>query len=376
MRIGPCILLLLAGCAVTHAASFDCAKAKSPQEKAICASPELSRADDQMAVAYRAVLTAAPSEIKEDVRSDQRAWLRFIALRCDAANSPSSAILSGCLQVYYDWWTKQLRQMLYRKAGITFVQRTVALYAPPDPPPPGAHVRLGSGQPEYGTLDASWPQSNANTPEWIAWNQAIEAAAQKATACTYGCQGEPILQWKADPGVDSDISVSLGIIGKQLVTASIVNMWDGHGAHPNSNTTEFNWLLEQERELRPEDVFLAGSGWDRAMETRCERVVSRQLIQESGAENAQFWLKDLPKKLHQIVAQPKSWRLDSSGIAIIFQPYEVACYACTPPPVTIPWSALKPYLNPDFEIPSQKLEKPESQFRELGPQVWEIPSSY
>ena len=374
MRNG-CWIVLLFATGFAHAASFDCAKAKTPQGKAICASPSLSAADEQMAAAYRAVLAAAPSEMKDEVRTDQRNWLHFIALRCNAANSTSSAVLSSCLQVYYDWWTKQLRQMVYSKAGITFVQRSIALYAPPDPPPPGAQVRVGDGTPEYGTLNASWPQANTDTPEWKAWNKAVEAAAQRLTACAYGCQGEPILQWKADAGVDSDTSVSIGVIGKELVTASVVNMWDGHGAHPNHGTIEFNWLLQEQRELRPEDVFLAKSGWDRALETKCERAVSHQLIQESGAENAQFWLKDLPKKLHQIVARSESWRLDSTGLSIIFQPYEVACYACTPPPVTIPWSALKLYLNPDFEIPTQKLEGPESQLRDLGPEVWKIPPS-
>ncbi len=36
-----------------HAASFDCAKARLPEEKAICASPELSRMDDQLGHVYR-----------------------------------------------------------------------------------------------------------------------------------------------------------------------------------------------------------------------------------------------------------------------------------------------------------------------------------
>jgi uncharacterized protein len=129
MRNG-CWIVLLFATGFAHAASFDCAKAKTPQGKAICASPSLSAADEQMAAAYRAVLAAAPSEMKDEVRTDQRNWLHFIALRCNAANSTSSAVLSSCLQVYYDWWTKQLRQMVYSKAGITFVQRSITLYAP------------------------------------------------------------------------------------------------------------------------------------------------------------------------------------------------------------------------------------------------------
>jgi hypothetical protein len=29
----------------------------------------------------------------------------------------------------------------------------------------------------------------------------------------------------------------------------------------------------------------------------------------------------------------------------------VACYACTPNPMTIPWSDLRPYLQPSFVLP-------------------------
>lgn len=375
MRNGCWIVLLFAS-GIAHAASFDCAKAKTPQEKAICASPSLSAADEQMAAAYRAVLAAASSEMKDEVRTDQRNWLRFIALRCNAANSTSSAVLSGCLQVYYDWWTKQLRQMVYSKAGITFVQRSITLYASPVPPPPGAQVRIGDGTPEYGTLNASWLQANADLPEWRAWNKAVEATAQRLTACAYGCKGEPILQWRADAGVDSDTSVSIGVIGKQLVTASIVSMWDGHGAHPNHGTIEFNWLLQEQRELRPEDVFLANSGWDTAIQKRCDRELHRRLDgPPMGSYESFFQPGEMQKILHSVVINPESWRLDSTGVTIIFQPYQVACYACGPGPITIPWPALKLYLNPDFVIPTQKLEDPESQLRDLGPQVWKIPPS-
>jgi uncharacterized protein len=45
------LVLLLSG-SMAHAASFDCTKAKTPLEKAICDLAKLSFADDQMATAY------------------------------------------------------------------------------------------------------------------------------------------------------------------------------------------------------------------------------------------------------------------------------------------------------------------------------------
>jgi uncharacterized protein len=88
------VLLLLAG-GVGHAASFDCTKAKSPQEKAICASPELSAADDQLAAAYKAWLAAVPPEVVAEVREEQRGWLRSLAANCKSAAVESTTALAA-----------------------------------------------------------------------------------------------------------------------------------------------------------------------------------------------------------------------------------------------------------------------------------------
>jgi len=54
------VLFLLVN-VTAYAASFDCAKATTPQEKAICASPKLSAADDQITAAYKAALAQTPT---------------------------------------------------------------------------------------------------------------------------------------------------------------------------------------------------------------------------------------------------------------------------------------------------------------------------
>ena len=67
-------------CMAAGAASFDCAKASSHLEKAICASPTLSKLDSELADAYGvAALTHADAE---SLKSDQRAWLRETRNKC------------------------------------------------------------------------------------------------------------------------------------------------------------------------------------------------------------------------------------------------------------------------------------------------------
>src|ERR1700694_1328293 len=95
MGKGWWIVLLLTGVAAANAASFNCAQAVTPQERAICASPELSAADDRMAGAYRDLLAAAPAGMRPELRDGQREWLRELAEKC--RDGEPSSDLSSCL---------------------------------------------------------------------------------------------------------------------------------------------------------------------------------------------------------------------------------------------------------------------------------------
>lgn len=59
----------------SRAASFDCAKAASPTEKAICATPALSQFDSELAVAWKAAL--AKSHDGAALKREQQQWLRL-----------------------------------------------------------------------------------------------------------------------------------------------------------------------------------------------------------------------------------------------------------------------------------------------------------
>lgn len=65
-------------------AGFDCAKASTQTEKAICASPEVSEADRAMSIAYKELIKRADPALKEALRTDQA---DFIQLRAEAFES-------------------------------------------------------------------------------------------------------------------------------------------------------------------------------------------------------------------------------------------------------------------------------------------------
>src|SRR3954468_16367568 len=58
-----------------HAASFDCAKASTRVEKAICADPALGRLADDVAAAYAAARAGLDDTWRPRLLRSQREWL-------------------------------------------------------------------------------------------------------------------------------------------------------------------------------------------------------------------------------------------------------------------------------------------------------------
>lgn len=91
------------------AASFDCAKASTPREKTICGDAALSRADDELAAAYKGALAGAEGNGAAYLRAEQRRWLREQARNCrtDAA----------CLRRDYELRIAYMRNPALRHSG-------------------------------------------------------------------------------------------------------------------------------------------------------------------------------------------------------------------------------------------------------------------
>jgi len=336
--------LLLSNAAL--AASFDCTKAKSPQEKAICASPELSAADEKMAGAYKAALTTARVEKKEAVRDGQRAWLHAVADQCLTPGLEPSATLPECFLGYYQTRIQELG-LLSGTNHDAFITRFTMLTWP-DKSGEGSDLEEIPG---YGTMKATWPQSTNNTAEWQAWNKAIEVATQSLASVggDISPTGEWLEKWAADG--EFEVSASVGLVSEELVTASVgIDGMGHHAGHPSEDEFEFNWLLKQKRELRPEDIFRKESQWQQTIEARCSKE-----LQESDADGLyDDWGKALPK----VVLDSRNWQLTGEGLTINFPEYKVAPRVAPVAPVTIPWTTLKPLLQPGFAIPKKKADAP------------------
>lgn len=84
-----------------QAASFDCTRADTAAEIAVCANPELNRLDEELAVLYRSLLNELPFRQADRVQQDQRSWLK-------ARNSCGAEV--RCLRARYQERIARLNQ--------------------------------------------------------------------------------------------------------------------------------------------------------------------------------------------------------------------------------------------------------------------------
>ena len=117
-------ILLLAAASIAHAemASFDCGKASTRAEKAVCASPALAAKDVTLAAYFKLLLRLKPSaagmayrEFDDTLRNDQRQWLQHDRDACQAD--------VACLDHVYDQRIEALLKLFDANAGLTFGRR-------------------------------------------------------------------------------------------------------------------------------------------------------------------------------------------------------------------------------------------------------------
>lgn len=75
----------------TFAASFDCSKAETPIDKAICTTPKLSALDDDLGAAYKLAMGSAVD--KDKIKADGRNWIAQVRDKCSDVQCLATAYM-------------------------------------------------------------------------------------------------------------------------------------------------------------------------------------------------------------------------------------------------------------------------------------------
>ena len=97
---GACLLVLTIAATRTHAQSFDCTKASTTIEAAICGDKSLGELDNTLARAFKEALSRAPDQQGKLIQ-DERRWLAHREQVCAQPVNGSSASLIACLTNVY-----------------------------------------------------------------------------------------------------------------------------------------------------------------------------------------------------------------------------------------------------------------------------------
>lgn len=118
----------------------------------------------------------------------------------------------------------------------------------------------------------------------------------------------------------------------------------------DKDESSYNWILAQHRTIRPSDVFRANSGW---LNFLTETLTD--LRNNAPAPPGNFTLPFDPRYLPPYdFSNTRHWLITSSGLGFAYDyAYFTGYYVGKKPGIVtiIPWSKLRPYLNPHGIVP-------------------------
>ena len=319
------------------AASFDCSKASTPFERAICENPDLSRADETLAKSFATAIGGLTTPATDALRANQRSWLDFAQRACtDDAQPLTTGSYDeegvACLRTLFENRGKVLEGS--RMLGGKRFYPTSNYAVLPDPEAasdPESFWKVATHELALPLLDSDYPLAEG-------FNAFVVAQANQLTPLrALADEGEAEA---LETSSDSDVAITVQEVTPSRISLDVSTFWYGHGAaHGNWATTYLHYYVPESRALEASDLF-TGEGW----QGKLLDLVWQQLQQEHG-ENLQL---EGPQDLAEVVIDPSRWSFENDrGLTVQFEPYEVAAYAYGAPTVTIGWDKLEDLLGPN-----------------------------
>ena len=313
------------------AASFDCAKAGTPFEHAICDIPDLSAADDRLAKSFATATGGLTKEAVMLMRADQREWLDYAQRACTDDAQPMTSgsygeIGSSCLVDTFNTRSRALEQSRMIDGHRFFIKSlNGALPDPNEAGNPDSYWKVATHEVVMPLLDADDPLAEK-------FNRYVMDMAADRSDIMAPSGGEET--GELDPSSNSSVNIAVKELGgTSRITLTVTTYWYGHGAaHGNSSISYLHYLTAQDGGLMATDVF-QGDDW--------AGTLVDAAWTELQAEHGDWLQVETAGDIAEIVVEPTRWDLSNDyGLVIQFQPYEVSAYAYGAPTITIAWDKL------------------------------------
>lgn len=297
-----------------HAASFDCNKARTSMELAICANPALSSLDDTLAETYKSARSALSTAAQSTLVSSQRSWIRFIGTYCfvdTQAAVVTNQQATECLATAYQSRIKDLKDTGKLIGGFkTFTAID-------------NHIRINKAQETTYVIERKYTQIDDS-------NQ----IGRKLNAYLAFSDKPELPDDRGTESYDTQLSqVSPDWLYKQRH----IEMFTG--AYPTSNTECGIYSISKDRPLKIGDLFQSKE-WSNIMQRD-----ARQHFDELAKVEKEFDSSMVSgfESIQQPASNPFSYCFTAKGIELYgFLPHVVRAFDG----VTISWRSLDKVLTP------------------------------
>jgi uncharacterized protein YecT (DUF1311 family) len=307
--------------------AFDCKKAGTKSEKAICADPAALAADSAMSAAFQTLIASAPAAQKSQITASQVGWLRTRDGNCAEA---TGAELGACLA----------RESERRRAFLEG-RPEAGPGAPGRIAPWFRYEKGGHGRAEidFALLKFVDPQAPAE--------RAFNAAVERVTK-------DIIEPEKDEPNPDSyafDWSMELTWASPRLVSAHLTGYMSAGGAHPNTSSASVNIDYAAGRELKFADAFASDAATK--IVAFCLKSVRAQKQDKMGDEAPKSAddLKTLAGQVDDATRDLAAWSFGADAATVNYDPYAVGSYAEGAYVCEIPYATLRGWTKPGFPLP-------------------------
>ena len=289
------LFTLLAFFSTSPSMAFDCAKATTKSELAICANSDLKNADDEMGRAYSNLRNLLGVDGAQQVKISQRQWLKYREYQCEAE-------------------TRCMYKETSNRLGLL-----VKLANAPLPMVPIFYFQPGS-QDTYKIRIEGVKFADPFTAGQQLFNREIEKIIASAPV-DEKTDEQTVGPW------EQEIFIEVTKISPRMISATVVTYDYSGGAHPNSWASGVNVNLESGNKLETRKLFSANA--IQTLLSFCtDKIVDEKGERFSGDDYTVSRLEeDYPGEIKKHIMDMNTWNFDEDGATVTFNSYEVGSYA-------------------------------------------------
>lgn len=314
------------------AAALDtCAEGRGAFAANVCENAQLAALDANIRQALTAEAATVSDAGAQIMVQNQQRWLEAQRIACgiiDPEASPN-ADQQTCLEAQFRQRVQQAQTAVQQIGGYTF-QRMEVVGAEPVTAEIASASGLGDEAPPAITRNIRFPRIDGpQTPEIQRFNQLV---AQQP-------------QYQLEDATEEQVDYSIAYAGPDLISVRFDLYESSLGAaHPNSTSKAVTVVMSTGQPLAVGDVFRANSGWQRFLTERAMRELTRQF--------AEYQFAPPEGDVRESATKPHLWLITENALVVLFPPYSFGGpYALGGAEVSIPWSELRQFLNPNAPAP-------------------------